>query len=107
MKRIKYLYLIVESNDDEIDESNLRVKDVPYSSSNLEMASKEAYNGEYEIVEIPLSPAEEIIELKQNLSSTDYLCLKHADGVLSDEEYEPIRVQRQQWRDRINELEEV
>lgn len=47
----------------------------------------------------------EIAELKQKLADTDYKALKYADGVLSREEYEPVRKQRQKWRDRINEIE--
>lgn len=31
--------------------------------------------------------------------------LKHADGVMSAEEYEPVRQQREEWRDKINALE--
>ena len=42
---------------------------------------------------------------KQKLADTDYKALKYADGVLSREEYEPVRKQRQKWRDRINEIE--
>lgn len=44
--------------------------------------------------------------LKIMLAQTDYQALKHADGALSDEEYEPIRVLRAEWRRKINELEE-
>lgn len=47
-----------------------------------------------------------IAGLKQLLDSTDYQALKHADGALSDEEYEPIRLKRQELRDAINALEE-
>ena len=47
----------------------------------------------------------EIAELKQKLADTDYKALKYADGVLSREEYEPIREQRQKWREKINEIE--
>ena len=48
----------------------------------------------------------EIAGLKQLLTQTDYKSHKHMDGALSDEEWEPIRLARQAWRDRINELEE-
>lgn len=48
----------------------------------------------------------EIIALKSLLADTDYKALKHADGVMSDEEYEPVRVQREEWRRLINEYEE-
>jgi len=47
-----------------------------------------------------------IAELKQLLSNSDYQALKHADGVLTDEEYESMRIQRQLWREEINELEQ-
>lgn len=49
----------------------------------------------------------EIAELKQKLADTDYQVIKHADGALTDEEYQPIKAQRAEWRARINELEEL
>ena len=48
---------------------------------------------------------DQIVELKQNLSSTDYLAIKYAEGLLLETEYAPIKAQRQAWRDEINELE--
>jgi hypothetical protein len=48
----------------------------------------------------------EIVALKSLLADTDYKALKHADGVMSDEEYESIREQREEWRRLINEYEE-
>lgn len=47
----------------------------------------------------------EINELKQKLNDTDYKAIKYAEGQLSEEEYAPAKVERQEWRDRINELE--
>lgn len=47
----------------------------------------------------------EIAGLKQILAESDYKALKHADGVLSEEEYAPVKAERQALRDRINELE--
>lgn len=44
--------------------------------------------------------------LKQLLASTDYKALKHADGALTDEEYEETRLERQKLRNNINALEE-
>lgn len=58
----------------------------------------------------------EIEALKAKLITTDYQAIKIleriidilvANGMLTAEEYEPIKVQRQAWRDRINELEEL
>lgn len=53
----------------------------------------------------PDNTANRIAELKANLTATDYQAIKYAEGWLTDEEYEPIRAQRQAWRDEINELE--
>lgn len=47
----------------------------------------------------------EIKELKGLLNDTDYKAIKYAEGLISEEEYAPIKAQRQEWRDRINELE--
>lgn len=47
----------------------------------------------------------QIYELKKKLGKTDYKALKHADGEISDEEYECIKEERQSWRDEINKLE--
>ena len=47
----------------------------------------------------------EIEELKLKLLNTDYQALKYAEGHLSEEEYAPIKEERQAWRDKINELE--
>lgn len=43
--------------------------------------------------------------LKQRLSETDYYGLKVQDKAMTEEEYEPIRLQRAAWRKEINELE--
>ena len=59
------------------------------------------------IPEPVVTPEEEIAELKAKLASTDYQAIKYAEGVLSEEEYADMKAQRQAWRNRINELEEV
>ena len=46
-----------------------------------------------------------ITNLKIELSRTDYLAIKFFEGFLTAEEYEPIKRQRQAWRDEINALE--
>ena len=48
----------------------------------------------------------EIRGLQQLLTATDYKALKHADGVISDEEYEETRQLRINYRQQINDLEE-
>lgn len=51
--------------------------------------------------------AYQIRDLKAKLKSSDYKALKHADGALSDEEYEEAKRERQDWRDQINALQEL
>ena len=46
-----------------------------------------------------------IWDLKDQLARTDYQAIKYAEGQISEEEYLPIKLQRQAWRDEINELE--
>lgn len=43
--------------------------------------------------------------LKHQLSETDYKAIKYAEGLLTEEEYAPIKAERQQMRDEINRLE--
>ncbi len=47
----------------------------------------------------------EIVGLKQILTSTDYKALKFAEGQISEKDYAETKKQRQQLRDKINELE--
>ena len=43
--------------------------------------------------------------LKKDLSFTDYKAIKYSEGLYTDEEYEPIKKQRQELRDEINKLQ--
>ena len=47
----------------------------------------------------------QILRIKRKFEDCKYLQEKYVDGALSEEEYAPIRAQRQQWRDEINALE--
>lgn len=49
--------------------------------------------------------SERIETLKIELASTDYKAIKYAEGWLTEEEYAPIKAQRQSIRDEINALE--
>lgn len=49
---------------------------------------------------------EKINWLKHLLNSTDYQAIKYAEGELTIEEYEPVKLQRKQWREEINTLEQ-
>jgi len=46
-----------------------------------------------------------IIDLKSQLAATDYQAIKYAEGLIQEEDYAPIKAQRQAWRDQINVLE--
>jgi hypothetical protein len=46
----------------------------------------------------------QIEKLKLLLANTDYKAIKFAEGIISAEEYSPIKTQRQGWRDEINSL---
>lgn len=49
--------------------------------------------------------AGKIAELKAELASTDYKCLKYVDGAISESEYAEIKAYRAELRRKINELE--
>lgn len=51
------------------------------------------------------TPAQRIEELKSELAATDYKAIKYAEGWLTEEEYAPIKADRQAIRDEINALE--
>lgn len=87
-------------------------KDVEWVVDTPAASAREAYD-EYEdiLVYIPYTSKElavfEISELKSKLCETDYKAIKYAEGLLTAEEYAEAKEQRQAWRNRINELEEV
>lgn len=47
----------------------------------------------------------QINALKEELAASDYKALKFAEGLITAEDYEPIKVERQAIRDKINDLE--
>ena len=62
-------------------------------------------NEEIAQLEISVTPEMKIEALKQNLINTDYKAIKYAEGLINEEDYAPIRTQRQEWRDEINRIE--
>lgn len=66
----------------------------------------------FQICEIPTESENvkikrEIDKLKENLANTDYQAIKYAEGMISEENYQSIKEQRQKWRDEINNYEET
>ena len=47
----------------------------------------------------------QIMALKEELAASDYKAIKYAEGLITAEEYEPIKAERQELRNKINELE--
>lgn len=45
--------------------------------------------------------------LKLKLQESDYKAIKYAEGILTEEEYAPIKAERQAIRDEINRLEQA
>ena len=52
-----------------------------------------------------VSTESKIESLKQQLTDTDYIAIKYAEGWISDTDYADTKMMRQSWRDEINKLE--
>jgi hypothetical protein len=52
-----------------------------------------------------IHPLLQIISLKQQLQESDYKAIKYAEGWLTEEEFAPIKAERQAIREEINRLE--
>ena len=66
---------------------------------------REATPEEIKIIQEAPPVEYQIEQLKQNLADTDYVAIKYAEGLISDEEYAETKALRQQWREEINRLE--
>ena len=53
--------------------------------------------------DIPIE--EQIVQLKEQLSATDYKAIKYAEGWLTDGEYAPIKAEREKIRQEIRDFE--
>lgn len=99
---------IPESNDfifvDELPEYNFYRQKLSVKNGSL-IVENLILTAEQEKQIIKIETLSEIEKLKEFLNSTDYKALKFIDGALTEEEYAPIREERQKARDKINELE--
>ena len=83
-----------------------KVWDIPKSNGSR------AYD-EYEdiLVFVPYTQKEldlkEVSDLKRNLLETDYQAIKFAEGAMSADDFAEIKAKRQEWRNRINQIEEI
>lgn len=53
---------------------------------------------------MPPPPEFVIADLQNRLAETVYRAIEFAEGLITEEEYAPIKAQRQAWRDEINKL---
>ena len=56
--------------------------------------------------ELIISYNKRMVFLKGKLKKSDYYTNKFVEGELTQEEFEPIKLQRKAWRDEINQLEQ-
>lgn len=80
------------------DNSVIELPDEESKPSGYKEITEEQYN-------TFMSICGQLAELRFELKKTDYKCLKHMDGEMTDEEYEPIKQARHNLRIQINELE--
>ena len=84
------------------------IKQIAFGKTKLTIKDGKAIfdnSGDYSDEFKKLKNEAKIEKLKKLLSDTDYMCLKHMDGALTDAEYAKTKSQRQAWRDEINQLE--
>jgi hypothetical protein len=107
MRKLNYIVdknnILIEYHEIPFDKTKPFIE-VPNNIS-LHVGLDKVVNGELISADEIVKNQNRILELKDALAKTDYLCLKFADGAISEEEYAPIRVLRQSYRDQINELE--
>ena len=114
-KMVKINYQLTDEEKFEIYKSVKRKLQRGYYENRTEeqiaKAAEVAYNGEYTIEDdgVEQTPAEQIAELKKQLSATDYKVIKCSECQLLGEEmpYDvaELHAERQAIRDKINQLE--
>lgn len=68
---------------------------------NNQIIKNETYELDIQIAEIN----RQISEYKEKLNQSDYKALKYLEGFISEDDYKPIKEERQKYRDKINSLE--
>ena len=89
------------------DNGVLRVVENPWSVAAQSFAEANAVDGQIEFSAgtFPATKSEKLELLLSQLSETDYLAIKYAEGQTTEREYAPMRLQRQEWRNEYNALE--
>ena len=99
-------YCIVGNLDNSIETiksfpSNFESKKFIYDKLNDEILENPNY------IENRAEIEAQIKDYKELLSASDYKALKYMEGYLTEDEYAETKAQRQEWRNKINELEEM
>ena len=83
------------------------VQTLPWSLANQQYAEQNAINGRVSIStgELPATKSEKLELLLTQLSETDYMAIKYAEGQMTATEYAPMKLQRQEWRNEYNFLQ--
>lgn len=103
-----YVLSIAHTMNDNI-ELNLDDYDLTYLSAyrfiNNKLILDEVKLKELKCEEEQIVKAEQIAELKRQLSDTDYEAIKYSEGWFTEEEYAPIKTMRESLREQIRALE--
>lgn len=113
MRELKYFYklLVKEASGDKPAEYSYIADFQPREDSSLIRITKEEWDDHIAGMKVRKEPSQKVLirkqinVLKNSLAESDYKAIKFAEGVMSAEEYAPIKAERQAARDRINELE--
>lgn len=105
--RIVYTEVVVPAQYD--DDGNIiseeRIETIQKEVPVMGMVYRDATPEEEAEMQIDIPIKEQIAQLKEQLSATDYKAIKYAEGWLTDEEYAPIKAERERIRNEIRELE--
>ena len=83
------------------------VRQMPWSLSAQLFAEQHAVDGKvhYSNGAPPATNSEARALLLSQLNETDYQAIKYAEGQLTAQQYAPMKLQRQEWRNEYNSLQ--
>ena len=84
----------------------MKINDVIEINGSYYPIVRDMTSEEEEKLSLTSPPEFEIEQLKQQLAKSDYKAIKYAEGWYADDEYAPIKDERETLRERIRELEE-
>lgn len=82
----------------------MRISEYKKVDGKMQFVSQDMTEEEDQYYTIVEDKGLQIDELKNQLAKTDYKAIKYAEGWYTDEEYAPIKAERETLRERIREL---